>query len=76
MVAGELAEFLRRRGEAETRVYNMEGGIFEWACQGRDLVKQTDGEESVAGSVHPYNGLWGKLLPSNLRHSSQHDHHL
>lgn len=76
MVAGELAEHFRRRGEGETKVYNMEGGIFEWVCQGRGLVKQAEGSESVADSVHPYSGLWGKLLPSNLRHPTHPDHHL
>lgn len=76
VVAGELAEHLRACGQGETRVYNMEGGIFEWACQGRGLVKQAEGVDSVADSVHPYSGLWGKLLPSNLRHSTHQNHHL
>ena len=76
MVAGELAEHFRGCGKETVKVYNMEGGIFEWACQGRGLVNEAKGGESATDRVHPYNGLWGKLLPSNLRHSPDLDHHL
>ena len=46
-------------------VYNLEGGVFQWACEGRGMVNST-GEKVT--TVHPYSMLWGKLLPYNLRH--------
>lgn len=44
-------------------VYNLEGGIFDWANRGRPLVR---GEESVT-EVHPYNGFWGMLVRGDRR---------
>jgi rhodanese-related sulfurtransferase len=44
-------------------VYNLEGGLFEWANQDR-LVFQ--GGEQVL-QVHPFNRLWGLLLRRDLR---------
>ena len=41
-----------------TNVYNLEGSIFKWANEGRELVR---GEECVQ-TVHPYNDSWGHLL--------------
>lgn len=46
-------------------VLNLEGGVFQWACEGRELMNESGERMST---VHPYNSLWGKLLPSNLRH--------
>lgn len=45
-------------------VYNLAGGIFKWANEGRFLV---DGENRKTSYVHPYNVVWGKLLNSELR---------
>lgn len=39
-------------------VFNLEGGIFQWANEQRPLFK--DGQSTQL--VHPYNGVWGKLL--------------
>ena len=46
-------------------VYNLEGGVFQWACEGREL-KNCEGDQVT--TVHPYSMFWGKLLPYNLRH--------
>ncbi|MGB3207247.1 MAG: rhodanese-like domain-containing protein [Crinalium sp.] len=39
-------------------VFNLEGGIFQWANEQRPLFK--DGQSTQL--VHPYNDVWGKLL--------------
>jgi len=39
-------------------VFNLEGGIFQWANEQRPLFK--DGQSTQL--VHPYNSAWGKLL--------------
>lgn len=47
------------------KVRNLEGGVFQWVAEGRELVDREGKERTV---VHPYNSLWGKLLSSNHRH--------
>jgi len=44
-------------------VYNLEGGLFDWANQDRPVYR---GEERVE-EVHPYNRLWGLLLRKDRR---------
>ena len=39
-------------------VFNLEGGIFQWANEQRPLFK--DGQSTQL--VHPYNSVWGLLL--------------
>ncbi|MBD2508865.1 rhodanese-like domain-containing protein [Nostoc muscorum FACHB-395] len=39
-------------------VYNLSGGIFQWANEGRLIFK----DEHQTQLVHPYNAIWGKLL--------------
>ncbi len=56
-----IVKQLRRAGI--TNVYNLEGGIFAWANEGRPAYR---GEEP-AGVVHPYDELWGRLLREDLR---------
>ena len=46
------------------KLYNMEGGIFQWACDGREMVDQSQQRTEV---VHPYSSFWGNLLPSKLK---------
>lgn len=41
------------------KVFYLEGGIFQWANEGRPLV---DAEGETTREVHPYNKLWGRLL--------------
>lgn len=45
------------------RVYNLEGGIFQWANEGRPIYR---GDEA-ANQVHPYDRLWGRFLAEPLR---------
>lgn len=53
-----------RNADIPLEVYNMSGGIFQWAIEERDIV---DREGVKAAAVHPYSSLWGKLLPGKLR---------
>lgn len=46
-----------------TDVKNLEGSIFEWANQGRPVVRA--GRE--VRQVHPYDERWGRLLAPELR---------
>ncbi|MEH2226267.1 rhodanese-like domain-containing protein [Nostoc sp.] len=39
-------------------IYNLSGGIFQWANEGRTIFK--NGHPTQV--VHPYNAIWGKLL--------------
>ncbi|MEH2002260.1 MAG: rhodanese-like domain-containing protein [Nostoc sp.] len=39
-------------------IYNLSGGIFQWANEGRLIFK----DEHLTQLVHPYNAIWGKLL--------------
>jgi rhodanese-related sulfurtransferase len=41
-----------------SNVFNLEGGIFQWANEQRPVFK--DGQSTQL--VHPYNGAWGLLL--------------
>lgn len=56
-----LADRLRKAGR--TNVYNLEGSIFEWANEGRPLVRQG----RVVLKVHPHNRRYGKLLRPDRR---------
>ena len=55
-----VAERLRAAGYR--RVFNLEGGIFEWANRGFPVVR---GSRRVR-AVHPYDGTWGLLLDRAL----------
>ncbi len=46
-------------------VYNLEGGLFQWANERRGIVNNSG--DKVA-TVHPYSLFWGKLLNYDLRH--------
>ena len=56
-----LAQRLRAAGY--TRVENLEGSIFQWANEGRPLVR--DGQP--AKLVHPFDAKWGRLLDKERR---------
>ena len=45
-------------------LYNLEGSIFKWANEGRELEDHR-GVRTVV--VHPYNAVWGRLLNAELR---------
>ena len=57
---------MRRHG-VYTNVRNLDGSIFQWANEGRPLVR---GNQRVQ-DVHPYDENWGRLLdcgvPRRLR---------
>jgi rhodanese-related sulfurtransferase len=55
--SAELAEALVAGGSGET--FYLEGGIFQWANEGRPLV---DADGKPTARAHPYNKLWGRLL--------------
>lgn len=58
------AESVRRLvHDGHTNVLNLEGSIFVWASEGRPL----EGQGQSVRKVHPYDGKWGRLLPSALR---------
>lgn len=56
-----VVEDLERAGIGN--IYNLEGGLFDWANQDRPIYR---GEERV-GQVHPFNRLWGLLLRKDRR---------
>lgn len=55
-----VAEALTRAGHAH--VFNLEGGVFAWANEGRPVVR---GGRPVR-AVHPYDATWGRLLRREL----------
>ncbi len=59
--SGAFAKKLRAAGF--TNVVNLEGSIFRWANEGRQVVR--DG--GSVDKVHPYNGTWGLLLKKDRR---------
>jgi rhodanese-related sulfurtransferase len=56
-----VADFLARQGYSQ--VYNLEGGEFRWANEGRPVFRQ----DRPTGEVHPYDPTWGLLLESQYR---------
>lgn len=59
--SARIAEQLGQAGFS--RVYNLEGSLFQWANEGRPVFK--DG--CPAMFVHPYDALWGRLLKPRYR---------
>ncbi len=55
-----MARRLVRAGHRE--VFNLEGAIFDWACEGRPLVNGA----GPATSVHPFNWLGRRMLPREV----------
>ena len=57
------AAVARRLGAAGfENVHNLEGGIFQWANEGRAIYRGPE----LATKVHPYNDTWGRLLDPHL----------
>jgi rhodanese-related sulfurtransferase len=56
-----VADFLARQGY--TQAYNLDGGQFRWANEGRPVFRQ----DRPTADVHPYNPTWGLLLESQYR---------
>ncbi|MBL9160268.1 MAG: rhodanese-like domain-containing protein [Verrucomicrobiales bacterium] len=57
LYSAELADALVAGGSEATSY--LEGGIFQWANEGRPLV---DADGKTTTKVHPYNKYWGRLL--------------
>ncbi len=51
-----IAQQLQQEGF--TRVFNLSGGLFQWANEGRLMFQN----EEATQCIHPYNAMWGKLL--------------
>ena len=58
--SGALAARLREQG---VHAHNLVGGIFQWANEGREVVR--DGRP--VRRVHPFDRTWGRLLNAELR---------
>ncbi len=59
-----LGQALIARG---VRVRNLLGGLFQWANEGRPLVRQRNRQQQTATRVHPYDQTWGRFLEANRR---------
>lgn len=59
--SSKFARALQKEGF--TRVSNLEGSIFKWANEGRQIYD----ESKEVHSVHPYDETWGELLQPQLR---------
>ncbi len=59
--SARVAQWLRRQGFQT--VYDLSGGLFAWANQGRPM----EAEGRAAADVHPYNTVWGRLLKPAVR---------
>ena len=46
-----------------TNVYNLDGAIFQWANEGRELYRANERVKEV----HPYDRKWGQLLKPEYR---------
>jgi rhodanese-related sulfurtransferase len=58
------ATIIEELGQAGIQnVYNLEGGLFDWANQGRPVYRGRDRVDEV----HPFNRIWGLLLRRDLR---------
>jgi hypothetical protein len=47
-------------------VYNLHGSLFQWAIEDRAMV---DARGQAATRVHPFNWVFGMLLPEQKRAS-------
>ncbi len=66
---GERSSQLAERMQAMTpnlQIHDLAGGIFTWAVDNRPLV---DANGQPTKLVHPYDRIWGELLPSDRRAS-------
>ncbi len=63
--SARLAAQLRSAGYSE--VYNLAGSIFQWANEGRVLVRQGQ----LVTVVHPFHPIWGLLLKPGLASAAE-----
>ncbi len=55
-----VAQKLQQAGFSQ--VFNLSGGIFEWANEHRPMFQLISQKLQLTTFVHPYNRTWGKLL--------------
>ena len=55
-----VAQKLQQAGFSQ--VFNLSGGIFEWANEHRPMFQLLSQKLHLTTFVHPYNRTWGKLL--------------
>ena len=60
--SGAFADRLLSAGYGH--VWNLEGGLFRWANEGREMF---DAEGRRAMRAHPYDEIWGRLLHPSRR---------
>jgi rhodanese-related sulfurtransferase len=58
--SSEMAKKIQAKGF--TKIYNLEGSIFKWANEGRELYQ---GDRQTR-AVHPFNSNWKQLLDRKL----------
>jgi len=59
--SANVADQLRRAGFSD--VYNLEGGIFDWANRGYPVERAG----VAVRAVHPFDETWGRMLNAGLR---------
>ncbi|BAT54893.1 hypothetical protein NOS3756_38680 [Nostoc sp. NIES-3756] len=65
--SAKIAQQLKNLGFPQ--VFNLSGGIFQWANEGRPIFKD---DTSPVTLVHPYDAMWGNLLKYQYRDKSNH----
>ncbi|ESO87686.1 hypothetical protein LOTGIDRAFT_166268 [Lottia gigantea] len=64
LMAKKLQQHFKQQSGTKPEIYNLEGSLFKWANEKREMVDQNNQPTVYA---HPYNSLWGKLLDKDLR---------
>ncbi len=54
-----LGERLQQMGY---QVYNLYGGLFEWANRNLPVYKKSENTELPSNTIHQYNFMWGKWM--------------
>lgn len=60
--SARVAQALRESGVGDVR--NVRGSLFRWAAEGRAMEDASGRPVTV---VHPYDAVWGRLLPPERR---------
>ncbi|MBD2502227.1 rhodanese-like domain-containing protein [Anabaena azotica] len=60
--SAKITQQLQNQGFSQ--VFNLSGGIFQWANEERPIFKD---DTSPASFVHPYDAMWGNLLKAKYR---------
>ena len=59
--SGKIGEQLQKAGYKN--VYNLDGGLFRWANEGRQLKNE---QNQITARVHGYNAQWAKWLHKDI----------